>query len=179
MTRRKWLVLIAGVLALLIGGRMGLRYLDWQASQAQRAAKVAVPRLQSLATAACICAREKGEAGEAGCWQQYKAAIADFDVSGVATACAPISTELDCITTAGGEECIVTSHGNGLCTAEEAAAADRAWTQALNAEGDISTLDEAARARADKRANAALRDVTERIRRGERITAASGPGSCV
>lgn len=38
MTRRtKWLALIALVLALLVGGRMVLRYLDWQASQGDRA----------------------------------------------------------------------------------------------------------------------------------------------
>ena len=37
MTRRtKWLALIAAVLALVLGGRMVLRYLDWQASEASR-----------------------------------------------------------------------------------------------------------------------------------------------
>lgn len=39
MSRRRWLVLIAGVLALLAGGRMGLRYLDWQAPEAAREAR--------------------------------------------------------------------------------------------------------------------------------------------
>jgi hypothetical protein len=34
--RRKWLVAIALLLALLLGGRMVLRYLDWQASEAER-----------------------------------------------------------------------------------------------------------------------------------------------
>ncbi len=38
MSRRRWLVLIAGVLVLLGGGRMVLRYLDWQASEAERTA---------------------------------------------------------------------------------------------------------------------------------------------
>ena len=38
MSRRRWLMLIAVVLALLAGGRMVLRYLDWQASEAERAA---------------------------------------------------------------------------------------------------------------------------------------------
>lgn len=42
MTRRtKWLALIALVLALLLGGRMVLRYLDWQASDANRSTAVA------------------------------------------------------------------------------------------------------------------------------------------
>ncbi len=36
MKRSKWLVVIGAVLALLLAGRMVLRYLDWQASEAQR-----------------------------------------------------------------------------------------------------------------------------------------------
>lgn len=35
--RRRWLLVIAAVLVLLAGGRMVLRYLDWQASEAARA----------------------------------------------------------------------------------------------------------------------------------------------
>lgn len=35
--RRRWLIMIAAVLVLLAGGRMVLRYLDWQASEAARA----------------------------------------------------------------------------------------------------------------------------------------------
>ncbi len=34
MSRKRWLVLIAAVLVLLASGRMVLRYLDYQASQA-------------------------------------------------------------------------------------------------------------------------------------------------
>jgi len=41
VTRRRWLGLIAVVLALLLGGRMVLRYLDYQASEASRAATTA------------------------------------------------------------------------------------------------------------------------------------------
>lgn len=36
MTRRTWLALIAVLLALVLGGRMGLRFLDWKASEAAR-----------------------------------------------------------------------------------------------------------------------------------------------
>lgn len=176
MTRRtKWLALVVLVLALLLGGRMALRYLDWHASEA---ARTDVARLQTLATAACRCTREKGEANEAACWREYKTAIADRNVNSGATMCAPISTELDCIATDAGEKCIVTGYGEGICTAEEADAADRAWTQALEAEGEFGTLDDKARARATKRADAAFRDIVERIRRGERIAPSSGPGSC-
>ena len=34
MRRARWLMLIAAALALLAGGRLGLRYLDYQASEA-------------------------------------------------------------------------------------------------------------------------------------------------
>ena len=39
MNRRRWIVLAAAVLVLLAGGRMVLRYLDWQASEAERASR--------------------------------------------------------------------------------------------------------------------------------------------
>jgi hypothetical protein len=41
VSRKGWLALMAAVLALLLGGRMGLRYLDYQASEAARAANAA------------------------------------------------------------------------------------------------------------------------------------------
>ncbi len=196
MTRRtKWLALFAGALVLLFAGRMVLRYLDNQASEASRvpvlatypddgidpampASKVDEARLQALATGACRCTRESGGSNDEACWQDYKAAIARFTINGVASACAPISTELDCIATDAGEKCIVTGYGDGICTAEEADAADRAYTQALNAEGEFSTLDEAAANRANDRAGAAYKDVIERIRRGERVAVLPGPGGC-
>lgn len=187
--------MIAGALALLIGGRMVLRYLDKQASEASRvpvlatypddgidpampASKAGEARLQALATGACRCSRERGGASKEACWQDYKAAIEPFTINGVANLCAPISTELDCIATDAGEKCIATSFSNGICTAEEADAADHAYTQALNAEGEFSTLGEAAAVRANERAGAAFRDVVERIRRGERLAAPLGPGGC-
>ncbi len=95
MNRAKWVALIAGVLALLLGGRMVLRYLDWQASDAARspAAGIDVAELETLAKAACLCTRTKGKAGEAACWQEYKAATALPIAGGYGTACAPVSTE--------------------------------------------------------------------------------------
>jgi len=176
MSRRKtWLALIAGAILVLAGGRMALRYLDWHLSDA---ARTEVAQLQTLATSACRCTREKGEAGEAACWQEYKAAIADYDVSSVATMCAPISTELDCIATAAGEECIVTGYGSGICTEGEAQAVEAAYSAAWNAEGDIDTLDEAARRRANDRANAAFDAIVDRIKRGETVTASAPSGGC-
>ncbi|MCM0000240.1 MAG: hypothetical protein NBV68_12715 [Erythrobacter sp.] len=180
MSRRRWIAVIAGLLVLVLGGRMVLRYLDWEASEANRTAptRLAIADLQDLATSACRCTREKGDAASNACWQDYRDSIAGLQVSGMATACEPISTQLDCIVTDAGEKCIVTGYGNGICTSEEADAADMAWTQGLNAEGEFGTLDDAARDRATKRADAAFKDVIERIRRGERIAPASGPRSC-
>lgn len=175
MSTKRWIAVIAVVLALLIVGWMVLRHSDGPASHA---ARPDVANLQALATSACRCAREKGDGESKACWQEYKAAIAGFQVNGMATACEPISTELDCIATDAGEKCIVTGYGNGICTSEEADAADMAWTQGLNAEGEFGTLDETARGRATKRADAAFKDVIERIRRGERVASASGPSSC-
>lgn len=44
MSRKRWIALLAGVLILLVAGRMMLRYLDWQASAATR--QQASPRLR-------------------------------------------------------------------------------------------------------------------------------------
>jgi hypothetical protein len=38
VSRKRWLIAIAGFLVLLFAGRMVLRYLDWQASEAARSA---------------------------------------------------------------------------------------------------------------------------------------------
>jgi hypothetical protein len=38
VTRKRWIVLIAAVLVLLVSGRIVLRYLDYQASEAERVA---------------------------------------------------------------------------------------------------------------------------------------------
>ncbi|WP_073973182.1 hypothetical protein [Erythrobacter donghaensis] len=175
MSRKRWIAAIAGLLVLVLGGRMVLRYFDWEASEA---ARPDLANLQTLATSACRCAREVGDGASNACWQEYKAAIAGFQVSGMATACEPISTELDCIVTDAGEKCIVTGYGNGICTPEEADAADIAWTQGLHAEGEFGTLSDAARERATKRADAAFKNVIERIRRGERLAPVSGASSC-
>ena len=173
--RKKWLLLIAGAIVVLVGGRIGLRSLDWHLSEAARAD---IAQLQILATSACSCTREKGEASEATCWSEYRAAIADRNVSSVATACFPISTELDCIATHAGDECIVTSYGNGICTEEEAQAVEAAYSAAWNAEGDPVTLDEATRQRANLRANAALEAILDRIKRGETVIASGRSGGC-
>jgi hypothetical protein len=34
VSRKRWLIVVGGVLVVLLAGRMVLRYLDWQASEA-------------------------------------------------------------------------------------------------------------------------------------------------
>lgn len=175
MNRTRWLMLIAGVLVLLLGGRMVLRYLDWQMSDA---ARTEVAHLQTLATSACRCTREKGEAASEACWQEYKTAIAGRKVGESTTMCWPVSPSLDCISIYGSEECIVTEYGDGICTKEEAQAVEAAFSAALNAEGNFDTLDDAAKSRANERSNAALEAILKRIQRGERIAAGTSSGGC-
>lgn len=190
MSRMKWLVVIATVLLMLFGGRMALRYLDWQASEAQRspAARIDLANLQSLASAACTCARGKDEAGKEACWQAYEAAVPAASTGGYVTACAPVSTETDCFATAAGEACVVTGYNaNGasdpdldqtLCTAEEAQAVEYAYEQGWLGPDGVAPQpgDRADWDAANRRANAAVDRVMRRIMNGEKV-AAAGPVS--
>jgi hypothetical protein len=192
--RRLLLVLIAAGLAAIIGGQTVLRYLDWQTSEAVRTEVVSgltaasgldKDRLQVLATAACNCTRSKGDALEEACWQDYKAATAPFALNGVGTACAPVSTEMDCIATAAGETCIVTGYsvnagsgdasGSDLCTVEEARAVEQAYQQGwLGPDGkEPDPQDSADWDASNSRANAAVNQVLGQIAKGKRIAAAS------
>ena len=173
--RNKWLLMIAGSIIVLAGGRMELRYLDWQLSEA---ARTEVADLQTLATSACRCTREKGKAAETACWQDYKTAIAGREVYETFTMCYPVSPSLDCMSIYGAEECIVTEYGQGICTKEEAQAVETAYSAAWNAEGDPDTLDEAVRQRANLRANAALEAILDRIKRGETVMASGRSEGC-
>lgn len=195
MNRRALLLaLTAAGLAAVLGGRMGLRYLDSQASEAVRtetasrltaASDLDKDRLQALANAACNCTRSKGDANEEACWQDYKAATAPFELNGVGTACAPVSTEMDCIATAAGETCIVTGYsvnagsgdasGSDLCTVEEARAVEQAYQQGwLGADGkEPDPQNSADWDASNSRANAAVDQVLGQIAKGKRVAAAS------
>jgi hypothetical protein len=96
-----WVLLVAGAIFVLGAGRMGLRYLDWQASEARR---TQVAHLQTLATSACRCAREKGDANKAACWLDYKTAITHREVSKEETMCFPVSPSMDCMSIYGAGE---------------------------------------------------------------------------
>ena len=135
-------------------------------------------RLQALATASCECARSG--ASEDGCWSEYKAAMASFNVTGMASACAPVSTQLDCVATDKGEKCIVTGYGiPGICTDKEAIAVESAYSTAYKrATGGRDDIDEATMRAAGDAANAAVDAIVARIRRGEAIAAVESTGGC-
>ena len=141
------------------------------------ASSVDIPRLERLALAACRCdddpdlPRRNKE-----CWQEYDNALSAFaSISSSATACAPISTSIDCIGTDEGEECVVSGYGiKGICTDEEARAVEHAWATAYaKAEAGEGQAD------ADHAANAAMANMVNRIRRGEAFARVSTPEGCI
>lgn len=170
--------------ALLIAGAIFAQH-NWAAPRAdvsisQPAAKVDGDAMQALAAASCKCTRDGGggRVVRDACWRDYETAVADLETYSMATACAPISTEIACTESDGVEACWVTSLGEGICTAEEAQAVERAYSEALNKEGDFDHLNEEAAQRANKRANAAIADILERIRRGESFAHNPTPDGC-
>ncbi|WP_338426747.1 hypothetical protein [Sphingopyxis kveilinensis] len=98
------------------------------------------PALEAKAVAACECEIARGTGQSPDCWRSYKAAIEPFrpkgeeDLTGYASACAPVSTEVDCLKDADGEFCIATGYSvNGadlaeprLCRQAEAKAVENA-----------------------------------------------------
>ncbi len=175
MNRTRRLAWIAGVLVLLLGGGwLGLRYFDFQATAT---ARKEVAHLQTLATSACRCTREKGDAARKACWQAYRSATADKDVTAKNVMCAWAPSK-DCISTYAGEQCIVTDFGEGICTQEEARAVEAAYSAALTAEGKFSDLDDLGQVRANERANAAVQAILRRLRAGEKVSAPPGARGC-
>lgn len=177
-------------MTLLVGGWLGLRNLDWSASEEAPTTPTSadVARLQSLASAACSCTRAKGDAAKNACWKEFKAATLGPSISGDATACAPVSTETECFAIESGTICVVTGYyTNGvsdptldarLCSASEAQAVEQASHHAwLGPDGKAPDPDNTAdRDASGKRENAAINDVVRRIMNGETVVPA-GPVS--
>jgi hypothetical protein len=159
-----------------------------QAAPWAAASQADAAQLQALASAACLCTRAKGTGAESTCWKDFKAVAPGPSKGGDVTACAPVSTETGCFSTAAGEVCIVTGYDvNGvsdpgldtrLCTAAEAHAVESALQQAWRGPDgkDPDPDDKADSDAANKRANAAINRVVRRIMNGETI-AATGPAS--
>lgn len=183
MTSPRRLGLIAGAVTLLVGACLGLRYLDWSATEKAPAtpSSADVARLQSLASAACSCTRTKGDAAKGACWKEFRAATLGPSISNEATACAPVSTETECFATKSGTVCVVTGYdANGvsdptldtrLCTAAEAQAVEQASHEAwLGPDGKDPDPDNTADWDAsNKRVSAAINDVVRRIMSGDTV----------
>jgi hypothetical protein len=122
-----------------------------------RADKVA---LEAKAVAACECEVARGKGQSPDCWTNYRKATAAFrpkdeeGLGGMATACAPISTSIDCLKDADGEFCIVTGYeASGvnlreprLCRQDEAEAIEHAFNaEFAKPDGNQANADRAAK----------------------------------
>jgi hypothetical protein len=132
--------------------------------------------LEKVAEQACRCARNRGGGASGSCWQEYRERTAGRIVSSWASACAPVSTEVDCFAIGGKESCIVTNRNNGeLCSAVEAGAAAAAFNQASEAAARRFPRD---RRKADIAANAAYERALAQIRRGQVPKVSRPSGGC-
>ena len=101
-----------------------------------------VAALQAVADDACRC--ERASPGDKSCWEVFSARTAAYrDAVQVASACAPVSTEMTCFNGDQPEAnfCITTGHHlvgtpYRLCSAEEAAIVDATFTATLKRSGD-------------------------------------------
>lgn len=151
----------------------------------KRAKKLALAdrdALQEKATTACECAVAKGK----DCWNGYKAAIKPFLPDGegggvgIASACAPVSTEVDCLEDAKGQFCITTGYNvNGveldnrrLCQHAEARAIDNAFSDVMKKAGPGGDWDQ-------KEAQTAAKKALAAVRTGKASNAPSTSGGCV
>ncbi|WP_447765024.1 hypothetical protein [Sphingopyxis panaciterrae] len=138
--------------------------------------------LQERATAACECAVAKGK----DCWNGYKTAIKPFlpegqdGQVGMASACAPVSTEVDCLEDAEGEFCVTTGYDvNGvqldnrqLCKQAEARAIDNAFSDVMKKAGPGGDWDQ-------KEAQTAAKKALAAVRAGKASKAPPSSGGCV
>lgn len=138
---------------------------------------IAFEDIQEIATDACLC--EQRTANGKGCWQKYRTALKEVDISSGATACAPISTVSDCFQLDGKEVCVVTGYsvngvtdGGSLCRPEDARAADMAYSAAVKAHPKWSDAGHEA-------GQKALLKVLQRIRAGEKMALSQSGDGCV
>lgn len=134
------------------------------------AASVDEDAMRALAIESCQCARgsDGSEMANKECWEKYNAATSQFKTSNLASACEPISTEIECVATEEGEKCWIVGFGYGeVCTLEDAAAVQQAWSTALEADAGNSAATESA-----------IHDVLARLKRGEAMEVSANNGGC-
>lgn len=148
-----------------------------------RADKVA---LEAKAVAACECEIAKGKGESPGCWADYKAAIAPFrsrgddDLTGYASACAPVSAEVDCLKDADGEFCITTGYSVNGVELDEPRLCRQVEARAV--EDTVAALRKKAGPNADwnqKEAQRAVKAALVAVRAGQVSKAPRTSGGCV
>lgn len=200
MSRKRWIAVIAGLLVLVLGGRMVLRYLDWEASNSARltAAAAGFTAVERASLDACLCRRKGGS--EAGCDTIYteardamlKRVYGDHPPAfgGGSWACAPVATADECFDFADGTRCLTIRYDvvagsrdavlTEVCTPDEARAVEQTQEQAWHGpDGKApSSRDQAGFDAANRRANAAVDALLRRIKAGERVSAPTSSGGC-
>lgn len=157
-------IVVATVLA--VGVAIGTATMSGKSGTSTAAAPIRTEAelvaLERMAEAACRCERATGKPGT--CWEDYRNRTAGLSPLQMASACAPVSTEIECFMVNGKESCIVTGrNGSQLCSGAEAEAFEAAYNGAMERSlrthpGDME--------RADRAANAASERVMDSIRRG-------------
>ena len=162
-------------------------YRFWYANQPENEipaspaiSNVEFARLEKLAALACECRMRGGDT--ANCNQKYDKAKVKYAPSGGATACAPISTEMDCFGE-DGRNCIVTGYSINaiqddisLCRTEDAQAVEEAYARAF--EG-INKDDQGELSKAVEAGRAAIIATLKRIRDGESVAIGKSSDGCV
>ncbi|RJY08243.1 hypothetical protein [Aurantiacibacter aquimixticola] len=115
------LLLAAGAVWAIDGGASRLFEAEAATHAEQTMSAPQFAKAEALASAACQC-RKTGGSDE--CYSEYDAFVEPFLIFGEATACAPVSTKLDCFATNDGTACVEMFFSVGadvvLCTPDEA-----------------------------------------------------------
>ncbi|QFT78378.1 hypothetical protein FIU90_12580 [Erythrobacter sp. THAF29] len=207
MSRTAILGFIAFVTAVTVGAFLAQKYtIGGEASSEMpppspriASTQVDLVALQEAATESCMCERRGGSEEE--CNAAYASArqallfkiygTSQFDeMAASATACAPVSTEIDCFEFTDGERCITTGFSvNGasndvenrrVCTVNEARAIERAYEDGWLGEDGVEPdpNDEEEWRVANERATGAVDDMLRRILAGEPTPPREPSGGC-
>lgn len=136
--------------------------------------------IQETAERACKCTRSNGAAGQDKCWKEYEWQVRNLQRTSEASACAPVSTRVDCFGPNGTAGCVVTGyhltetdHHVTLCNPEEAKAVENAFMKSFRASGSEAASAEPART------NEAVGKVIDQIRSGTLTDVSASAEGCI
>jgi hypothetical protein len=159
--RRLVPVITATILAIIVALGAAIGTNPEQAAQPIRS-QADLDSLELEAEKACRCERATGKPGT--CWSTYRKRTAGLNPVEMASACAPVSTEIACFMVNDKESCIVTGrNGTQLCSDAEARAFESAFNSAMQKSLRSHPDD---MERASKAANAAADSAMASIRKG-------------